>query len=146
MRGTEEDPMHGKLWLALSLFLAACGAPSPDDEAGSAELALQGGELADAFLQQRAGLFLASWSGCTATRIGSRYFITAAHCAPHPQEKIYLYPSGNEYDPDSYVTISAVGVRPGVSASSGYYDSAGLFADIAILRTTPVPPAGGTSP
>jgi hypothetical protein len=144
LRVTEEDQMQRKPWLVVSLFLAACGAPSQNDEAGSVEMALQGGELADAFEQERAGLFLASWSGCTATRIGSRYFITAAHCAPHPQEKIYLYPRGNEYDPESYVTIVAVGVRPGVSASSGYYDSTGLFADIAILRTTPVP-AGGNS-
>jgi hypothetical protein len=75
--------MRALLCFGLVVPLTACSAEGLGDEAGSAELALDDADPIAAFYRSRAALYRANDSECTATRIASRYFITAAHCNPY---------------------------------------------------------------
>jgi hypothetical protein len=133
--------MWTKLWLVLLVPLAACSAPAEEDDIGSAQLAIQDGEPAGSFARQHAALLHGDFL-CTATRIGSRYFITALRCRPKLGDHLHVYPNGNEYGAEQLV-INAVVTPPGTSiANVDWTDSNDRLADIAVLRTETAPASG----
>jgi hypothetical protein len=145
----KEALMRALLCFGLVVPLTACSAEGLGDEAGSAELALDDADPIAAFYRSRAALYRANDSECTATRIASRYFITAAHCNPKTVgSAVVTVPGFVPYDPnnddDYYFPIEAVGMRPGVDpATEDWSDDANeWFADIAILRTSTAPYLG----
>jgi hypothetical protein len=140
--------MRAWLCLGLTVPLTACSAEGLGDATGSAEFALDDADPISAFYRSRAALYRANDSECTATRIASRYFITAAHCWPKTVgSAIVTVPGFVPYDPnnDDYsFSIDAVGMRAGVDpATEDWWDDANeWFADIAILRTSTAPYLG----
>ncbi|WP_437726987.1 trypsin-like serine protease [Sorangium sp. So ce861] len=128
--------------LLSTLTLAAFGcadvpedAGDPSEDVGEAQGEIQNGTAPNLWVRAR----VASLGNCTATIIGPRYLLTAAHCTPKQGNRAYFYTS---IDPDYAAvnlstgrTIEAVSYRPGVDAPDGdFTDVNGKFADIAVVR------------
>ena len=82
---------------------------------------------------------MASLGNCTATIIGPRHLLTAAHCTPSAGETAVFYTSTSlgyvPVDFDVRRTIESVSYPPGVLPTiKDYTDNNGKFADLAVLR------------
>ena len=82
--------------------------------------------------------------GCTATRIGGRFALTAAHCLENTMraevgQEVEFYRYG-AFNPSGQAKIEQRWARPGVNPDACFddqdncYDDQGYFADIALLR------------
>jgi len=77
--------------------------------------------------------------GCTATRISARFALTSAHCNPSVGSTVRFYTTGPGVSTDN-ARIEQVIFRPGVTGPAcnndidDCWDTAGQFADIALLR------------
>lgn len=133
--------MRTRLWMILLASTAACSAPLEEDDLGSADLAIEDGEPGENFAQNHAAL-LHGDALCSATRIGSRYFITALRCRPKIGDHLHVYPDGNEFGSQQFV-INTVVTPPGTSiANMDWTDSNDRLADIAVMRTETEPSTG----
>jgi hypothetical protein len=123
--------------LATLLLLSACAVDDP--ELGIEVEEIQGLGVTNANQWQRDRAFVRS-NGCTATRISSRFAITAAHCQSSTADDLWPYAGGPGVEPYAYADITQVINRPGVIQSScndhsdNCWDDSGWFADIALLR------------
>lgn len=135
--------------LLSTLTLAAFGCADVPDDVGypsedirEAQGEIQNGTAPDLWIRAR----VASLGNCTATIIGPRHLLTAAHCAPKLGNLARFYTSTDpDYAPASLSavrTIDGVSYRAGVHASDGdYTDVNGRFADIAVVRLSSNIPA-----
>jgi hypothetical protein len=119
-------------------IVTACVAETDDAVDVTAE-EIHGSSFAVAtqFQRDRA---LALEKGCTATRISATWALTAAHCMSEEEDDVYFYGAAAGVDANKVGEIEEVVLRPGVDAEDCYfdpaacYDTAGLFADIALIR------------
>jgi hypothetical protein len=133
-------------FLLASLLLGACvdDGELPDDDLDTTEEAITGGALADTWMLQRA---VKSEHPCTATLIAPRYALTALHCtgpgATSEGIHVNFYTSGPGPAASLERTIVHVYNPPGTARppNTDFYDSAGLYADIAILELDADAPA-----
>jgi hypothetical protein len=129
-----------------SLLLGACvdDGEYADDDLDTAESAITSGSLADAWMLQRG---VKSEHPCTATLIARRYALTALHCtgpgATSEGIHVNFYTNGPGPDASTTRTITHVHIAPGTARPPNidYYDTAGRYADIAILELDADAPA-----
>ena len=120
------------------LLIAACAVESEPELDESVE-AIQGIGTTNASQWQRDRAFARDY-GCTATRIGPRFAITAAHCEPGAGNKLWPYAGGPGVSPGAVVDVMQVLTRPGVvmadcaDNSDNCWDDSDWFADIALMR------------
>lgn len=126
--------------ILLSLFAAtmlhACGGEI--DPAVTEGQNITGNTAATSWQWRRAALFYlsagSSSSLCTATIVGRRHVLTAAHCNPSTQGRVYFYTDASHVDGSTGVAIERVTLRPGVDPAGDHlHDSNGVFADFAVL-------------
>lgn len=128
----------------LGLLLAILAACAPvDDAPGGAALAITNGNPASEFQRQRAAFVVGSGRTCTATIVGQRHLLTAAHCRFSPGAAALFY-NGSSAAVDASLarSVSTVAVAPGVSAAVGdLTETDGDFADYAVLTLSADIPA-----
>ncbi len=105
--------------------------PAEDPDAGM----IENGNLASSWQRRRAAYVSGSVGSCTATIIGPRHLLTAAHCRFSAGAKAYFYSTTSaQLDTSFYRSVSQVEVRAGVNPSSNDFEStSGDYSDVAVL-------------
>jgi len=112
-------------------LVMAAGCVGAPEEASRSTSEINGGNFAASWQWQRS----ASFGYCTGTIIGVRHVLTAAHCTPAVNDIVRFYATNTTVDTTQGARVAAVTVRPGVMPSiNDYYDTAGDFADFAVVH------------
>jgi hypothetical protein len=119
-------------------FLASC-AMEVDEPTAEIDQAIENGAAASRFQIDRA----VNGPNCTATRIAPHWILSAAHCQYNANDSVAFYGYENAGShPARFANVVSKHVPPGVfpsndpldPADGDYEDSAGNFADIAVVK------------